>query len=720
MNAIRAQRWVGLLLAMAAITSYCLADGNLVLFLLAVPGAVVGWVFTMAPRGRPLPRIVINLILLVILGYTLVSMTARGFSVSTVCEVITFILMAKILDRRSQRDFGQVVSISAFLLVGTILTSNGLGVGVLLVMSLLLLAGATILHQIARHVEISAGVMPARVPMGRHYRRDVRRLVFCSTVVGLLISIGVFLVVPRRLGAGLFGEWGNAAVGQVTGFADEVELGTPGLISQSAVPVLDLQVFNDRGVSLGGTGVVHYLRGAVLDSYENGRWLRSRESGDRGFRQRTDHLLSPMLLADEPRRWNIEQRVTVRNAGASRSHLFASWRPVRLTAHQPTFIHTAPDGTILRESESGKFEYTVYSIDRESPTRYVGRQTWGEITPLDSPSLDMSRFAELASEILGRAEVPVDPGEREIEDFERGAVAIEQYFLDGFFYTLEAEVVPRRQDPTEWFLFTHRAGHCEYFASAMAVLCRSVGINARVITGFVATEYNEATGHYLVRQSNAHAWVEVEIGPGVWRTFDPTPPSDFQRVHEVSQSWLARAQRMFDAVEFAWIRAVVSFDAEKQTSFVRSAFGFEWSPDRQFDQFAERLRRKDPREVAGLAIVFMMMVAGATLLLVMLVRSRHALARLVRDLWLSLSWSSVDATAGLNARFLRELRRRGAAKPAHVPLLTHVIEKREVWSLEGGREAEAIAVLLYSLKFRESQNSVIREVSVRLKRLRKM
>ena len=79
-------------------------------------------------------------------------------------------------------------------------------------------------------------------------------------------------------------------------------------------------------------------------------------------------------------------------------------------------------------------------------------------------------------------------------------------------------------DPVADFLFNVKAGHCEYFATAMAVMLRTRGVVARVVNGFLPGEYNEAAGAYTVRQSDAHSWVEVYFPETrSWVTFDPTP-----------------------------------------------------------------------------------------------------------------------------------------------------------------------------------------------------
>ncbi len=81
-------------------------------------------------------------------------------------------------------------------------------------------------------------------------------------------------------------------------------------------------------------------------------------------------------------------------------------------------------------------------------------------------------------------------------------------------------------DAVEYFLFEQKRGYCEQFSSSLAVMARSLGIPARVATGYVSGEYNPFTGLYEVKASDAHAWVEVYFPRYGWSTFDPTPSFD--------------------------------------------------------------------------------------------------------------------------------------------------------------------------------------------------
>ncbi|CAN5877594.1 hypothetical protein BH23ACT11_BH23ACT11_19390 [soil metagenome] len=95
-------------------------------------------------------------------------------------------------------------------------------------------------------------------------------------------------------------------------------------------------------------------------------------------------------------------------------------------------------------------------------------------------------------------------------------------------YPYDLSIPPQRadMDAVEYFLFEEQRGYCEQFSSSLAVMARTLGIPARVTTGYVSGEYNPFTGLYEVKASDAHAWVEVYFPGQGWATFDPTPGFD--------------------------------------------------------------------------------------------------------------------------------------------------------------------------------------------------
>ena len=122
----------------------------------------------------------------------------------------------------------------------------------------------------------------------------------------------------------------------------------------------------------------------------------------------------------------------------------------------------------------------------------------------------------------------------------RQLAAIQARLRTDFKYSLSFKRPPRK-DPVMDFLTKNRQGHCEYFASAMALLARSAGVPARVVSGYLVHERNALGGHHVVRERNAHSWVEAWVRER-WQTFDPTPPSAL----EVTSSEMSTAAALWD------------------------------------------------------------------------------------------------------------------------------------------------------------------------------
>jgi transglutaminase-like putative cysteine protease len=141
-------------------------------------------------------------------------------------------------------------------------------------------------------------------------------------------------------------------------------------------------------------------------------------------------------------------------------------------------------------------------------------------------------------------------------------VAIQRH-LRSFAYTLE---LPRTAAETtlEHFLFTRRAGHCEYFSTAMVVLLRSVGIQAREVNGFRGGEWSQFGEYLAVTQNQAHSWVEVWFPSFGWVTFDPTPGGAGSSAAATAWYWPGRF--LFDAIQHRWSTWVLDYNVETQGS----------------------------------------------------------------------------------------------------------------------------------------------------------
>jgi len=168
---------------------------------------------------------------------------------------------------------------------------------------------------------------------------------------------------------------------------------------------------------------------------------------------------------------------------------------------------------------------------------------------LSLPALD-TRIPQLAQEMTAGAETEVEK-----------ARAIEKHLRHDYGYTLDLLSTPV-DDPLAYFLFERKKGHCEYFASAMAVMLRTIGIPSRVVTGFQSGVYNPMTGWQVVRASDAHSWVEAWLEGRGWTTFDPTlsDPS------VGGTGLLSRLSLLSDTAEQFWQDWVMSYDLDRQAA----------------------------------------------------------------------------------------------------------------------------------------------------------
>jgi hypothetical protein len=174
---------------------------------------------------------------------------------------------------------------------------------------------------------------------------------------------------------------------------------------------------------------------------------------------------------------------------------------------------------------------------------------------LKLPSNTDPRVADLARQITQKGTSIIEK-----------ATLVEGYLKKNYRYTLNLSWTPGPQ-PIATFLFDSKAGHCEYFASSMAILLRTVGVPTRIVNGFLMGEYNPVGGDYIVRQSDAHSWVEVYIPGHGWLEFDPTPPDPNH--HDVD--FAMQISHYVDAAQLFWNSYVLSYDSGAQLQLFRSA-----------------------------------------------------------------------------------------------------------------------------------------------------
>ncbi len=533
--------------------------------------SLLGWVLGSSRIGFRLPRWLVGIGVLILIGRSVSYAMLYGLDIHHFASMILWIMTLKFYDRKNANDDAQILSLSIFLCVASVLLSNGVAVAILSFFYLPCLAYAAMQLQLAmNHLRAQQlarkGLSKTDPPVvvqavaGLHVARHSLWTTVGALTGGLLFAIVLFVAVPRGAGLAQIGRWGNPGVGRVVGFADHMRIGMGGVISQSNTPVMHLKLTDSQGRPVGGQGSIHYLRGAVLDAYEDGNWYPS-SPPSRISTPRSLIKGEKVSFGGSGQFDSIYAHITILNIPSDTSYLFTIWRPITIKYLDPGSItRKFSDKTAVHSGPGGKFSYIVRATLHEPDLK---RKFFRDPTSFDSPVV-----ARVAASILEAHGIDPDPAKRPIAEDPRVVNLFRQYFWDHYTYKLGTPPPPEGEDPIEWFLTSAKEGHCEYYAASLAALCRSVGIPARVVTGYLAVEYNAATGHYVVRESNAHAWVEAQTEPGIWRTVDGTPPATILDLHGPKPGVMAKASRMLDALNYAWVNSIVTFDSSTRANLL--------------------------------------------------------------------------------------------------------------------------------------------------------
>ncbi len=455
-----------------------------------------------------------------------------GDFLSATAHMICFLAVLKILTARTNRDYVYTGVISFLELIAGALLSLEAGFFAFLALYIAFAIATFTSAEIRRCLQRHEG-SPAQPAPRIGWRLSM--IAGGATAGILVIAAGLFLAVPRtaRVAAFLFP---NAP--RLTGFSNFIDLGGFGKIAKDDRPVLHILSYSHafpRNMK---------WRGSALSLFDGRHWFEPPLPG-----REIETVNGSATVADEYQRSRTDggrllYRVDMQNADTRT--LFVAGIPEFVNIDRPRLVVTAEDAIHVAgtRSESLRYEVSAHTgppiawlLTRAERARY-----------LQLPELD-PRIRTTARQWAGEG-----------SDMER-ALRIQQNLQRGYGYVLEG---PARgvKDPLADFLFVRKAGYCEYFASAMAVMLRANGIPARVATGFQSGYLNEVTGEYVMRASDAHAWVEGWIAGAGWTTFDPTPaasagarPGLFDRI------------RMYvDAADEAWRQWVVSYDLGRQVS----------------------------------------------------------------------------------------------------------------------------------------------------------
>lgn len=539
-------------------------------------------------------------------------------------HLIFFLAAIKLLIARTGRDFALLGVLAFFGLLAASVLSGSLTFFLCLAFFLLFGVAAFTSAEIRRSLKRAGAVAQGR-NLGIAWRLSALTLVMVFGILAL--TGGLFFLLPRTAQAA-FRHFAPERY-RLAGFSSEVNLGQTGRIEQRKTAVMHVRF-------AGGAAPPDLKwRGAALSRFDGRRWFNPSRIGE--------WLAAPngtVTLADDRQRRRPGRRISyeVQWQAFPSAAFFVAGTPEFLFTDLPRVERTSDGGLRSGFAASGRLRYGASSFledpgapaaDPETPPATVLSAEY-----LALPLLD-SRIPELARTLTAG-----------LSGGENRARAIEKYLRATCRYTTELpDQAPA--DPLAHFLFERRQGHCEYFASAMAVLLRASGVPARVANGFGSGVYNPISGWQVIRATDAHSWVEAYLDGRGWTAFDPTPasaPAD-------RFALLSRLSLYLDAADTFWQEWVLSYDLNRQLVLASRmedssrAIGVHW-----FDRFrAAAVRWK--RGVTAAAGVY-----GPWLL---------ALAALAAAAW----WRGPRAWRRFRTSLrLRQLRR-GGARPHHATLL---------------------------------------------------
>jgi len=463
--------------------------------------------------GHP-QRWLLNLAALAVIIFSFLRLDSKDLVTPTV-EGLLMLICVKFLEDKKFRDYMQIYAISLFLLAGSALLSIDIAFSIYFMGLVFLLPAAIVLltyYSQEPDLELAKGT--------------VIKIISKSLLIPLIampVTLVFFIALPRTSNP-LF-NFLNRGEKAKTGFTDKVKLGGISGIQEDSTAIFRAQMdkVDDR---------ILYWRGIVLDSFDGASWTRSGEGASGEYQLNITGRKITQIIYLEPYE-NI--------------YVFALDKPYSIAIKDlkkhGDLAFTTPK-TIDR-----RIRYEAVSVMSDAITEEnINKDHYLQLPEDISPEI-VKAAKETASKAESGTQIP-------------NAVL---NFLSRGNYKYSLQNLPITKNPLEDFLFKHKYGNCEYFASAMAVMLRAAGIPARLVGGYRGGYYNDMGKYYLVPQKNAHVWVEAYVNNN-WMRFDPTPAPIQGFVSQRELGILFKIRLTVDLINYYWNITVINYDFERQIS----------------------------------------------------------------------------------------------------------------------------------------------------------
>ena len=594
---------------------YSIALESPVHFLIGLIFVVAHAVLRWSGKSLIIPRPVASAIAVLAGAWSLMGIkTGSATPLMAVSQWLFILLVVTLWGKPGNRASGQMLVMSLVLMVAGAINSADVIYGSLLVTYLFLSLYCCLLfhlkvetEQAIKSYDLTPEHLNARAIRHdqNHFGRSMRRLTVLVCGVSITMGILVFLFFPRAKTPGLLMQMQSTQQAPMTGFSERVSFNQVARITQNTDLVARVTV-TENGKAQPPSEL--FLRGLALDVYtghvrdrnrarENvsWQWIRSGDLAQGAQSARVPARTEQPLLPGRPGR-AIHQSILLQPTGTPA--IFAIAGASNITADRDLDIIYNPSDQSLRTVEvprsplhydiTSSGEIAHYAPPRESASLGYSDPDgyFGPGQPMDKTMLQLPTRSQIDPRIRDytrRATVSgSDAGgllfqQRKTSDFvtlldRTIAQNIQRHLQSTCTYTLDLTDTNRAVgiDPMVGFLYDFRKGHCEYFAGAMTLMCQSLGLQARMVIGFKTglDDYNAMGQYYQVKQSNAHAWVEV-LTPEGWQTFDPTAAGGAGFTPSQHSAW-RKTKDLFDYLQYLWASSIVTYDNENRTDILQS------------------------------------------------------------------------------------------------------------------------------------------------------
>jgi hypothetical protein len=390
---------------------------------------------------------------------------------------------------------------------------------------------------------VTAMVLAHFIKEGTILKIGIKKPVIYISLLTLLITVIFFVSIPRVSGR----LWGKSHIKGIksAGFSEKVNLGSFGELKLDPTIIMRIEL----NPMIPGP---YYWRGMTLDYFDGTSWNSTLINTRRSVRRIDDEFVVQPFDMLRPAPFSgtsVIQKIMLEPIDSD--VIFGLDKVISIKGDFTRLEKNPATSLFIPKRGTGRLQYVVRS-DVVTTTQPTDFGPWKRY--LNIPDFLRDKIKVLTDNVL-RSE-----GTKPMSDLQK-ASTIERYLEKNYRYSLNVKPLDDNINPVLYFLFESKAGYCEHYATAMTMMLRSAGIPSRVVTGFSGGELNEYGGYIIVRQSNAHSWVEAVID-GRWRRFDPTPPVMVERPSALAL--------YIDMLRMKWERYVVAFSLSDQKEIVET------------------------------------------------------------------------------------------------------------------------------------------------------